>query len=216
MAQIFHPSFNTISKVSIFGAVFFVAAAAWALAELQRSPYTTQQGVAREQPVPFSHKHHVGGLGIDCRFCHTSVEQSAFAGLPPTKTCMTCHSLVWTDAPILEPVRESFRTNRSIEWVRVNQLPDFVYFDHSIHLAKGIGCASCHGRVDEMPLTWRAESLAMEWCLGCHRDPVQHVRPKDRLFDMEWDPTSRPLSERLELAREYGIQSLTSCYTCHR
>jgi len=216
MAQIFHPSFNTISKVTILGAIFILAGAAWAWASLLRSSYTTQVNVAVDQPVAFSHKHHVGGLGIDCRFCHTSVEESAFAGIPPTKTCMGCHSLVWTDAPILEPVRESFRTNRSLSWVRVHDLPDFVYFDHSIHLKKGVGCSSCHGRVDEMPLTWRENSLDMEWCLGCHRDPSAQIRPRERLYDLDWDPASIGLEERLALAKEYGVKSLLSCSVCHR
>jgi hypothetical protein len=216
MAQIFHPSFNTLSKVSIFGAVFFLGAAVWGWDTLLRSPYTTQVNVARAQPVPFSHKHHVGGLGIDCRFCHTSVEESAFAGIPPTKTCMGCHSLVWKDAPMLEPVRESYRSDLSIPWTRVHDLPDFAYFDHSIHVAKGIGCSSCHGRVDEMPLTWRSETLNMDWCLGCHRDPALHVRPRERVFDVDWAPDSLSAAERAELVERYGIQSRTSCSSCHR
>ena len=216
MAQIFHPSFNTISKVSIFGAVFIIAAAALAWAELLRSPYINQVEVAREQPVPFSHKHHVAGLGIDCRFCHTSVETSAFAGIPPTKTCMACHSMVWSDAPILEPVRESYRTNKSIEWVRVHDLPDYTYFDHSVHLTKGIGCSSCHGRVDQMPLMWRENSLDMEWCLSCHRNPVEHIRPRSKLYDMEYDPSKLPMEKRLALAKEYEVRSLMSCSVCHR
>jgi hypothetical protein len=216
MAQIFHPSFNTLSKVSIFGAVFFLGAAVWGWDTLLRSPYTTQVNVARAQPVPFSHKHHVGGLGIDCRFCHTSVEESGFAGIPPTKTCMGCHSLVWKDTPMLEPVRESYRSDLSIAWTRVHDLPDFAYFDHSIHVAKGIGCTSCHGQVDEMPLTWRSETLNMDWCLGCHRDPAQHVRPRERVFDVDWDPDTLSDDERAQLVERYRIESRTDCSTCHR
>jgi len=216
MAQLFHPAYNTISKVSIFGAVFFVGAGLWAWDTMLRSPYATQVDVAREQPVPFSHKHHVAGLGIDCRFCHVSVEDAAFAGIPPTKTCMSCHSVVWKDAAILEAVRASYRDDRSIEWIRVHDLPDFAYFDHSIHLKKGMGCSTCHGRVDEMPLMWRTETLNMDWCLGCHRDPVQHVRPRSKLFDPAFDPTTQPLAEREALAAEYGLRSLTDCWTCHR
>ncbi len=214
MAQIFHPSFNTLSKVSIFGAVFFLGAAVWAWDALLRSPYTTQVNVARAQPVPFSHKHHVQGLGIDCRFCHASVEESAFAGIPPTKTCMSCHSMIWKDAAVLEPVRESFQSDRPIEWTRVHDLPDFAYFDHSIHLAKGIGCTSCHGRVDEMPLTWRTETLNMDWCLACHRDPQPHVRPRERLFDPAWQPGSEPGPARAEPTGP--IDQLTTCSICHR
>src|SRR5437762_12575610 len=135
MAQIFHPSMNTLSKVSIFGSVFFLAGLAWVWAEVIRSPYVTEATVVRPQPVAFSHKHHVGGLGIDCRYCHTSVEESSFAGIPPTRTCMNCHSQIWVDSPILEPVRRSSREGTPIRWTRVHRLPDYVYFDHSIHVA---------------------------------------------------------------------------------
>ncbi|MFN0007836.1 MAG: cytochrome c3 family protein [Planctomycetota bacterium] len=221
MAQVFHPSANTISKVTIFGGVFVVGIVGWAVREINRSPWITDAQVAREQPVQFSHKHHVQGLGIDCRFCHSGVEDGAFAGIPPTKTCMGCHAEVWKDAPLLEPVRESFRSDRSIEWVRVHDLPDYVYFDHSIHLKKGVGCESCHGRVDEMPLTWREHSLNMEWCLACHRDPAAFLRPKDKLFEMGWDPSSAnpPRTQREigeELVRENHVHGVTNCSVCHR
>src|SRR5262249_46164795 len=142
---------------------------------------------AREQPVPFSHRHHVGGIGLDCRYCHTTVEVSSFAGIPPTKTCMNCHSQIWTNSAMLEPVRESFRSGKSIEWNRVHHLAGFVYFDHSIHVKKGVGCVTCHGRVDQMPLTWQESSLQMEWCLGCHRNPERFVRPREQVFSMDWD-----------------------------
>jgi len=221
MAQVFHPSANTISKVTIFGGVFILGAVGWALSEINRAPWITEAQVAREQPVPFSHKHHVQGLGIDCRFCHTGVEEAQFAGIPPTRTCMGCHAEVWKDAPALEPVRESFRSDRSIEWVRVHDLPDFVYFDHSIHVKKGVGCESCHGRVDEMPLTWRENSLNMEWCLACHRDPAAFLRPEDKVFEMGWDPekadpprTQREVGEAI--VREKRVVSLTNCSVCHR
>jgi hypothetical protein len=216
MAQIFPPSFNTLSRVSIFGAFFFLAAGAWAWSRILRSPYVTQAGVLRAQPVPFSHEHHVGGLGIDCRYCHASVEVSAFAGMPSTKTCMSCHGEIWTDAEMLEPVRASWRDDRSIEWVRVHDLPDFAYFDHSIHLAKGIGCSSCHGPVGTMPLTWRESSLDMEWCLACHREPERNVRPRDRLYDTSFDPASLPIETRRELAAEYRLRHPTDCWSCHR
>src|SRR5713101_2790252 len=152
MSQVFHRSTNTISRVSIFGAVFFIAGAGWLLDTISRSSYVTQAHTARVQPVPFSHKHHVGGEGFDCRYCHTSVEESAFAGIPPTKTCMNCHSQLWTNSAMLEPVRESFRSGVPIQWNRVHNLADFVYFNHSIHVNKGIGCVTCHGQVDQMPL----------------------------------------------------------------
>src|SRR4051795_12264875 len=177
MAQIFHRSFNTLSKLSIFGAVFLVAGAGWAWARFIRSDYIPGVRVFRDQPVQFSHQHHVAGLGIDCRYCHTSVETSSFAGIPPTKTCMNCHSQIWTNAQLLEPVRASYRSGQSLQWTRVNQLPDFVFFNHSIHVTKGVGCNTCHGPVDQMPLMYQAESLQMEWCLGCHRAPQNNLRP---------------------------------------
>ncbi|MEW6298855.1 MAG: cytochrome c3 family protein [Thermodesulfobacteriota bacterium] len=217
MAQIFHPSTNTLSRFSIFGAVFIVAALGVIGAGIVRSSYVTEVGVAREQPVPFSHKRHVSGLGIDCRYCHTSVEESSFAGLPPTHTCMTCHSQIWVNSPMLEPVRESYRSGRSLEWTRVNDVADFAYFDHSIHVKKGVGCVTCHGQVDEMPLMWRAHSLYMEWCLECHRHPERYVRPREEVFNMHWGPPAGDhgaLGARL--VKEYDIHRLTYCSTCHR
>ncbi|HWP59561.1 MAG TPA: cytochrome c3 family protein [Candidatus Acidoferrales bacterium] len=219
MAQIFHPSTNTISKVSLFAGVFLLAAFFSSLAAIYRSPYVTQAEVVREQPVQFSHKHHVGDDGIDCRYCHTSVEESAFAGIPPTKTCMNCHSQIWSDSPTLAPVRQSLDAGTPIAWNRVHNLPDFVYFDHSIHVNKGVGCVTCHGRVDRMPLTWQQQSLLMEWCLECHRQPERYVRPRAEVFNMDWQPPGDALALGRKLVREYEIQSpavLTSCSTCHR
>lgn len=215
MAQIFHPSTNTFSKVSIFGAVFLVAGMLWGLAVLNRSGYATQAGVARQQPIPFSHKHHAGELGIDCRYCHTSVEIAANANIPPTQTCMNCHAQIWSDSGTLEPVRASYATDRPIEWVKVYDLPDFVYFDHSIHVHKGIGCASCHGRVDEMNLIYQVPSMQMEWCLDCHRNPAAHVRPREEVFNMEWFAHDQSaLGARL--VDEYGIEGRHDCSVCHR
>ena len=219
MAQIFHPSTNTFSKFSIFGAVFFLALVLMLFGMVIRSPYATQVGVVREQPAPFSHKHHVSGLGIDCRYCHTSVEESAFAGIPDTKTCMTCHSQIWRDSPMLEPIRESFRTDRSLEWTRVHDLPDFVYFDHSIHLNKGVSCVTCHGQVEQMPLMWRENTLHMEWCLRCHRAPEEFIRPTKYVFDMQWHSEIDQTTLGKELVEAYNIdgsQKLTNCSICHR
>jgi formamidopyrimidine-DNA glycosylase len=216
MAQIFHPSTNTISRLTIFGGVALVVALVAALAAVNESSYITEAGVARGQPVPFSHKHHVTDDGIDCRYCHTSVEDSSFAGIPPTKTCMSCHSQIWADSPVLEPVRESFRTGKSIQWTRVHNLPGFVYFDHSIHIHKGIGCSTCHGRVDKMPLMWREQTLYMNWCLECHREPEKFVRPREYVFSMEYQPPVDQLALGRRLVEEYKIQKLTSCSTCHR
>jgi cytochrome c7-like protein len=214
MAQIFHPATNTISKVSIFGAVFFVVGLLWLMGALNRSPYATQVDVVRAQPVPFSHKHHVAGLGLDCRFCHTSVEDAAFAGIPPTKTCMSCHSQVWADAPILEPVRKSFRDDTPIPWVRVHDLPDFAYFDHSIHVVKGVGCQSCHGEVAEMPLMRREHALNMEWCLSCHRHPEGELRPPEALFDTTWKGSGEASGPQLR--ERYRADPPTNCSACHR
>jgi cytochrome c7-like protein len=216
MSQIFHRSANTISRVSIFGAVFVVAGLLALTAQVNRSPWVTGAGVAREQPIQFSHERHVAGNGIDCRYCHTSVEESRFAGIPPTKTCMNCHAEIFSNSPFLEPVRASFATGRPLEWTRVHDLPDFVYFDHSIHVKKGVGCTTCHGQVDRMPLMWQDQSLQMEWCVNCHRNPEQYVRPREAVFRVDYQPPAnqRELGERL--VAEYEIQKLTSCSTCHR
>ncbi len=212
----FHPRANTILRLSLFGLLGLAIFAVWAGAMIVRSPYETRQNVPREQPVPFSHEHHAGGLGLDCRYCHESVEVSSFAGIPPTKVCMNCHSEMWAVAPALEPVRESYRTGKSIEWTRVHELPYFVYFDHSVHVHQGIGCSECHGRVDKMPLTWQAQPLTMGWCLSCHRNPEMHVRPRDKVFDMAYAPPQNQAELGRRLVKEYGIRSLTTCSTCHR
>jgi len=216
MSQIFHPSTNTISRLTIFGGAGFIVVVVLALAAINESPYITEVGVARSQPVPFSHKHHVADDGIDCRYCHTSVEESSFAGVPPTKTCMNCHSQIWSDSPMLEPVRESFRTGKSIQWTRVHNLPGFVYFDHSIHIHKGVGCSTCHGRVDTMPLTWRENTLYMDWCLECHRAPERYVRPRQYVFSMDYQTPVDQIALGEKLVKEYKIRKLTSCSTCHR
>ena len=201
-----------VSKATLKSRVVVVTG----LATINESPYITEVGVARTQPVPFSHKHHVGDDGIDCRYCHTSVEESSFAGIPPTKTCMNCHTQIWPDSPMLEPVRESFRTGKSIQWTRVHNLPGFVYFNHSIHVHKGIGCATCHGRVDRMPLMWRENTLYMDWCLDCHRAPERFVRPREYVFSMEYQAPADQLALGQKLVKQYRIQKLTSCSTCHR
>jgi hypothetical protein len=222
MPQIFHRSTNTLAKLSIFGGLFILAFVAWAVAEINRSSWNTGAFVEREQPVQFSHKHHVGDDGIDCRYCHTSVETSSSAGLPPTKTCMNCHSQIWNDSPYLEIVRQSWRDNRPIEWTRVHDLPDFVYFNHSIHVAKGVGCNTCHGPVDNMALVYQARSLQMEWCLECHREPERFLRPKSEVFNMQWreeNKTAEHLAEGQRLKEQYAVRHkavMQSCSTCHR
>lgn len=216
MSQVFQRSANTLFRVALFGLIFIAGGVVWLAYAGQYSDYMTGTFVAVEQPVQFSHERHVAGNGIDCRYCHTSVEESTFAGIPPTKTCMNCHSQIFADSPFLEPVRASFRENRSIEWTRVNDLADFVYFNHSAHVRKGIGCASCHGRVDLMPLMWKTSSLKMEWCLECHREPERFVRPREFVFSMDYEPPPDQMELGSRLVSEYGIQSLTDCYVCHR
>ena len=219
MPQIFHPSTNTISRVSILGLVGLVAVSALVWGSLVQSTYLTTMNVPQEQPIPFSHEHHVGGLGIDCRYCHQTVEESSFAGMPPTETCMHCHKQIWSASPVLEPVRASFRTGQPLHWNRVYDLAGFAYFDHSIHVRKGVGCASCHGRVDEMPLVWRTGTLHMQWCLDCHRAPWRHLRPREHVFDLAWQPDEDQETLGRRLMTEYDVKGpgqITGCYTCHR
>ena len=217
MAQIFHASSNSLAKVSVAAGLMTVVAIIWAAYSLNAGSFTTGVHVVRSQPVPFSHKHHIADDGIDCRYCHTSVETSAFAGLPPTETCMSCHSQLWTNAEMLEPVRSSYRTGASLEWTRVHDLPDFVYFNHSIHVNKGIGCSTCHGRVDQMPLMYKVNTLYMQWCVDCHRHPERQVRPREQVFNIAYE-TPAPNQDEIgpKLVALYKIQSLTDCVTCHR
>ncbi len=219
MAQIFSRSANVHFKVLIVGFIVLVCGAAWATSAIFWSPYTTYVEVPLEQPVAFSHKHHVGDDGIDCRYCHSSVEKSSFAGIPSTQVCMTCHSQLWTEAPLLEPVRRSLTTDKPLQWNRVNDLPDFVYFNHSIHVASGVGCSTCHGQLDQMPLTWRTQTLYMKWCLECHRAPEKFVRPASEIYNLHWQPPSDQEQQGARLVRQYRIDTtgrLTNCSTCHR
>ena len=216
MAQIFHRSTNTISRVSIYGSVVLIAVLGYTADVVTETSYATEVHNARPQPVPFSHKHHVGELGLDCRYCHTSVEVSSSAGMPPTQTCMSCHSQIWTSASMLEPVRASFRDSTPIAWTRVNAVPDFVYFNHSIHVAKGVGCTTCHGPIAEMNITWRAQTLYMRWCLECHNAPEKYLRPRSEVFNAFYEPPPDQEALGLRLMKEYKVQRLTNCTTCHR
>ncbi|HEV7644544.1 MAG TPA: cytochrome c3 family protein [Pyrinomonadaceae bacterium] len=219
MAQVFHRSANNIAKASIVAAVLLGGVAFFVVTQIARSSYVTGRYLEKQQPIQFSHKHHVGDDGIDCRYCHTSVETSSSAGLPPTQTCMNCHSQIWSDSPYLEPVRASFRENKPIEWERVHDLPEYVYFNHSIHVNKGVGCSTCHGKVDEMASVFMENTLQMEWCISCHKDPSQFIRPKGEVYNMSWNDSDIGPKEREELKDEYKIRSrqqLTSCSTCHR
>jgi len=217
MAQLFPRSANSIAKGSIAGIVFGLGALVALAYTFDRGAFNTDVSVVKPQPVPFSHKHHVTDDGIDCRYCHTSVETSPFAGLPATEICMSCHSQIWSNAAILEPVRESFRTGQSLAWTRVHDLPEFVYFNHSIHLKKGIGCATCHGRVDQMPLMFKVNTLLMNWCIECHRNPEKYIRPREEVFNMAYQAPSDQLTNLgPKLVKEYHVQKLDDCYTCHR
>src|SRR6266699_24886 len=219
MPQIFRHSTNYLARGTIFGAIFILIAALFVGAEINRSGWNTGQWIERQQPIQFSHKHHVGDDGIDCRYCHTSVETSAVAGIPPTKTCMNCHSVLFNSASYLEPIRESVRTDTSIEWNKVHRLADFVYFNHSIHVIKGVGCSTCHGQVNQMPLVFQANTLLMQWCVDCHRNPEQALRPKDQVFNMDWKAPDNQAEIGAKLKEEYKIRTtaeLTNCSTCHR
>jgi hypothetical protein len=219
MAQLFDRSANFAARSSLLAGILLITLAIVGVLGAARAPYYTRQNITREQPIQFSHKHHVGDDGIDCRYCHTGVESSATAGIPPTKTCMNCHSVLFNNAPYLEPVRESYRTDKSIQWVRVHRLPDFVYFNHSIHVNKGIGCSSCHGQVNQMPLMFQKSELTMEWCLNCHRNAEQALRPRDQIVNMDWKAPTNQAELGKKLREEYHIRTtyeLTNCSTCHR
>lgn len=218
MPQLFKPVADTLTRAVLLAAVLVPVLAvglAWAVA---RSPFTTGQNIVVTQPVPFSHEHHARQLGIDCRYCHSSVETAADAGFPPTETCMTCHSQIWTNAAMLAPVRDSFASGKPIAWERVHRLPGYVYFDHSIHVTKGVGCTTCHGAVGDMPLIMQAAPLTMEWCLSCHRNPAGSLRPRAEVFALDWTAPADQ-SERghaLLAASGIDVKHLTDCSVCHR
>lgn len=218
MPQIFRPSANKLVWGFIGAAIMAVILTGTGVWLVWWSPWMTRQNVALDQPVPFSHEHHAAGLGIDCRYCHVSVETSSTAGLPPTETCMTCHSQVWTEAPVLQPVRQSWATSRPVRWNRVHDVPDFVFFNHGIHVQKGIGCSSCHGRVDRMPLMRKEHTLWMKWCMECHKHPEEQIRPADKVFDMAYQAPANQLALGKKLMQDYHVHTsqLTDCSMCHR
>jgi hypothetical protein len=214
--QVFHRSTNVLSRFTIFGGLFVLAGLVYGLYLVNSSPYVTQQRIAKEQPIQFSHKHHAGELGIDCRYCHTTVEKLAYAGMPATKTCMNCHSQIWSNSEFLEPVRRSWRTDESIAWIKVYDLPEYVYFNHSIHVNKGVGCATCHGRVDLMNALWQEPTLQMEWCLDCHRQPEKYLRPRQFIFSMDYQPPADQIALGKQLKEEYDVDTRVQCSACHR
>ena len=216
LPQVFLPRANLFYRAFLLSVPVFLLAGGYVWYRIARSPMVTQVRVPVDQPIAFSHRHHVGELKIDCRYCHTSVEKSSFAGVPPTQTCMTCHSKLFTNSQLLEPVIESAATGAAIRWNRVHLLPDYVYFDHSIHVNKGVGCTTCHGQVDEMPLIAKSQPLTMQWCLECHRDPGKSLRPLAQIYSVEWKPD--PAANGFALAEEHHLDAahLTNCSVCHR
>jgi hypothetical protein len=220
MPQLFPAKMNVLARISLFGVPFLLAGLVWGGLVFTQSSYGTgmKQSIV-QQPIPFSHQHHNGVLGIDCRYCHTTVENSPFAGIPPTKICMNCHSQIWVGSSMLEPVRESYRTGKPLRWRRVYNLPGFVYFEHSIHVQKGVGCSTCHGRVDQMPFLYQQPTLLMEWCLDCHRNPADQIRPREQVFNMRYQQPDNQAELGRKLVTRYKIKdpaSLTSCTICHR
>ena len=214
---IFGPRANLFMNTALLAlgsALVFMLLAVWVVPVMG---YNTQERFAPNQPVPFSHRHHVSGLGLDCRYCHTKVEKSSSAGMPSTAVCMTCHSQIWTNAKMLAPDRQSLAKDVPIRWTRVYTLPDYVFFDHSIHIAKGVGCTECHGPIGDMALTWKARPLHMSWCLSCHRDPAPRLRPPSEIYAAVSPPPGSP-SQQEALVRFYHVhtQTLTDCSTCHR
>ena len=218
MSQIFHPRMNIIARASLLAAVLLLILLAWLVWTFVNSPAMTNVGVTKVQPVPFSHQQHVGGIGLDCRYCHSYVEETNTATVPPTETCMGCHAQVATESPALALVRASAQAAQPLAWIRVHNLADFVYFNHAIHVKQGVGCETCHGRIDQMPIVAKAQSLQMEWCLDCHRRPEDYIRPRDAVFTMGWEPPVDQTMLGSQLVAEYGIhtEQLTDCSICHR
>lgn len=236
MPQVFPKSMNPISRIMLLSIPVIAASTGVGLAAFFRSDYTTGRNEIVDQPIPFSHLHHVSELGIDCRYCHTGVETSAHAGVPPTKTCMNCHQQVWNGADILDPLRKSYATDTPIAWTKVHNTPHYTYFNHSIHVSKGVGCVSCHERIDQMALVRQSKTLLMEWCLDCHRHPEKNLRPKSEVFNLGWTPGEGTVdldgevfgpktdtSTQAEIGRilkvKYHVRddkTLTNCSICHR
>jgi hypothetical protein len=217
MPQLFQPYADTVARCVLVAIVVVPFLAIGVGYWVSASEYVTDHSLTLNQPVAFSHQHHVGGLGIDCRYCHDGVESSPVAGVPPTHTCMTCHSQLYTQTEMLAPVRLSLATGQPIRWNKVNKLPAYVYFDHSIHIAKGVGCTTCHGDVARMPLMRQGMPLTMGWCLDCHRDPAPNLRPRESVFDPDWKFPTGQAERGLVLAHQYlDNKHLTDCSVCHR
>ncbi len=212
----YFPKWANLVRPAIAVALVLVPAYLVVLLAYGLSPRTIAEGYEPTQPVPYSHALHAGQLGIDCRYCHTTVETAAFAAIPPTQTCMNCHAKIRTTSPKLLLVRESYATGLPIPWVKVHDLPDFVYFNHSAHVARGVGCVECHGRVDTMEVVRQVHRLSMGWCLDCHRDPASHLRPPSLVTKMDWVAPEDPEVYGRRLMKENHINPSTQCWTCHR
>jgi hypothetical protein len=217
VGQPFSPKSNAIAKLSLWMIVVIICGGLAFAMGFVRTDYVTGKHEVLEQNVPFSHKHHVKGLGLDCRFCHFSVERSAFAGIPDTQTCMTCHSEIWKTSAALKPVRDSFANNQPLEWKKVYRLPGYVYFNHSVHIAKGVGCVSCHSTVSEMPRITQERTFLMKDCMECHQHPEKFIRPLDAIYDENWKPFSDE-ERQLQVMHQNHVQpqNLTDCTRCHR
>ncbi|GGE07709.1 cytochrome c [Aureimonas endophytica] len=218
MPQIFQPGATTYARMLLAALALGPLALVLLAYLLMGSPYVTGQDVTLDQLPPFSHAHHVRQLGIGCAMCHSQVEETAFAGMPTTNVCMSCHSQIWTNAAMLAPVRESLAENRPLQWHRVNNLPDYVYFNHAVHVQNGVGCSSCHGDVTAMPLIRQAAPLTMGWCLDCHKAPERQLRPQAAIYDFKWQPPPDQAARGAALVAAHGIDKahLLDCTVCHR
>ncbi|HEX9018103.1 MAG TPA: cytochrome c3 family protein [Anaerolineaceae bacterium] len=219
MPPIFPPRSNTIARASILAVLVLLVVVTGGLVWYVHSSTFTQVGVTIPQPVPFPHSFHVGVVGLNCRYCHESVDKSSFAGMPPTETCMSCHSIIKTSSPLLAPVRDSYKTGQPVQWNRVYKVPDYVYFNHEIHVNKGVACETCHGRVDQQATAVRVKYFYMSWCLDCHRDPTQYLRPKDKVYEMGYTPSGDQKTVGAQLVKDYNVMppsQLTNCSICHR
>ena len=216
MAALFPPWANAAARATLVACAVVGTGVPLGLMAWVRTPNATRQYAPVSQPVPFDHRLHVTGFGIDCRYCHSAVERSATAGIPATSMCVPCHTESWMRSPQLAPVRQSMATGQPIPWNRVHALPDFVYFDHSAHVTKGVGCETCHGRVDRMAQVYQAAPLTMQWCVSCHRDPAPHLRPDSAITAMGWRGGEAEPALGRRLAATYRVRSLTNCTTCHR
>jgi hypothetical protein len=216
MASLFRPKHNTLAKLSLLIVAGGAVGGIGGLFFYVRSPLARGMQDPIEQPIQFDHRHHTRDEGIDCRFCHSTVDRSPHAGIPSTQLCLNCHSQIWNQSPLLDPVRRSFIEGTPIVWKKVNDVPDFVYFNHSIHVNKGVGCVSCHGRIDKMAAVEKAEPLNMRWCLDCHRAPEKHLRPVEEVTNMAWAPEGDPAEAGKQYAELNQVHTRTSCTTCHR